>query len=104
MVGLCSQGAGGNTSTPWLNCIFCERALPLRNEAAEGNRRLLGSQHPDTLVAVGQLGSLLYNMGSHAAAASPLEEAVRGLSKLSLGGTELLNLARFKNTQSILAQ
>ena len=84
-------------------CLF-ERALPLRNEAAEGNRRLLGSQHPDTLVAVGQLGSLLYNMGSHAAAALPLEEAVRGLTKQSVGGTELLNLARFKNTLAVNAR
>ena len=60
-----------------------ERALPLAQEAAEGYRRLLGSQHPDTLRAVGELGQLLSRMGDHAAATPLLEEAVEGLGALS---------------------
>ena len=42
-----------------------ERALPLATEAAEGCRRLLGSQHRDTLAAVGDLGRTLLAMGDY---------------------------------------
>ena len=70
--------------------------MSIRKEAVEGYRRLLGSQHEDTLVAVGQLGKLLYKMGDHAAAAPLLQEAVQGLSALSADEANMQQLEDFK--------
>ena len=62
----------------------------------EGSRRLLGSQHPETLIFAGDLGEMSCIMGDHAAAAPLLEEAVEGLSALEVGGTDLQQLEQFK--------
>jgi hypothetical protein len=74
-----------------------ERALPLRREGAEGYRQLLGSHHEYTLDAVGRLGQLHSNMGNHTDAAPLLQEAVDGLSALTL--LEAHDLHQFEATR-----
>ena len=63
-------------------------------EAVEGMRRTMGSQHPETLVKVGNLGQTLCNMGNLAAATPLLEEAVEGLSALADAGHHVQLLER----------
>ena len=91
-----SQAARAGGGTAGGGRRAAERGARPRGGAAEGYRRLLGGQHPDTLDAVGSLGRLLFRMGDHAAAAPALEEAVEGLSALEVGGRDLQHLDRFK--------
>ena len=70
------------------------RSLPLQKEATDGMRRVLGPQHPDTLLATGQHGTVYHNMGDHASAQPFLQEAVDGLTKISSGGNQTLKDAK----------
>ena len=53
-------------------------AIRYGQDAADGFRQTFGAAHPETLLAVGSLGSMLSASGQHAAAAIQLEVAVAG--------------------------
>jgi tetratricopeptide (TPR) repeat protein len=56
-------------------------ALPYYHEALEGNRRVLGNEHPDTLISIHTVGRFLRERGQLEEAEALGAEAVAGARK-----------------------
>jgi tetratricopeptide (TPR) repeat protein len=62
----------------------CDEAEPYSREALETGRRLLGDNHPDTLIAAGNFGSLLTRLERYEEAESLLAETVEMIANGAL--------------------
>ena len=72
------------------------KAEPLYRECLAARRRLLGPRHPDTLVSLSNLGTLLRSLGRLEEAA-PLQEAALQLARETLGRRHSDTLAYLSN-------
>ncbi len=61
-----------------------DRALPLYEECLAKRKRVLGDDHPDTLISLNNLASLFYNKGEYDRAL-PLHEECLAKNKRVLG-------------------
>ena len=59
-----------------------EEALPYYRKALEGCHRVLGDDHPNTLVLIGNIGQLLEAMGEHDEAMPYTHQALEGCRRV----------------------
>ena len=78
-----------------------EGALAPRREALERTRRVLGDDHPETLIAVNNLGSLLQEQGKLDEAEAYYREALEG-RRLVLGSDHQVTLVSLNNMGLLL--
>ena len=55
----------------------------LQVQVLETRTRVLGPEHPDRLVALGNLANILYQQGDYAGARDPLEQVVELQTRIS---------------------
>jgi len=78
-----------------------DSAYPLQKQAMDTRRRVLGEEHPDTLISVGNMSGLLKAQGKHAEA-EPYFREVLEKSRRVLGEEHLDTLTSIGNLGSLL--
>jgi serine/threonine protein kinase/tetratricopeptide (TPR) repeat protein len=76
-------------------------AIPLGERAAEIRRRVLGADHPDTIVAIDTLGTVLWEQGEPAKAEAAFREAVETSHRV-LGADDPTALRAMGNLGNLL--
>ncbi|MEQ1904214.1 MAG: serine/threonine-protein kinase [Pirellulaceae bacterium] len=93
-----------------------EEAARLWKKLYEDNESRLGTEHPDTLISLGNLGLMYLNLADHAKAELPLTQSLDGLRSVlgtehpdtvrSMGLLGMLyqDLARYREAETLLTQ
>jgi tetratricopeptide (TPR) repeat protein len=80
-----------------------DAAKPLLERALETRRRVLGEEHPDTLMSMAQMGNLLMNQGKRDEAL-PYHRQVLDTTRRVLGEDNALTLDALQNMGSLLVE
>ncbi len=87
----------------YLDLGLYDAAKPLFERALETRRRVLGEEHPDTLVSIGNVGAVLQKLGKLDLATTYDQEALEK-SRRALGGDHPTTLEAVCNMGSVLKE
>ena len=85
----------------WCRRVDLEGALALLEEAVAGQRRVMGDEHPETLTAINNLGTLLSSQGNLAEAERMVRRVLVG-HESTLGRDHPGTLVTASNLASVL--